>query len=96
MAGSVIQATGTVELKDGLNRDVLLGGCWCPFGGCTNPRINLKLPSGCDPALGLVIVRTPFQTKFQITGSAYQSIKLQMLCIVRIEPAYKVRILFVT
>ena len=30
VAGSVIQATGTVEFEDGLRMVVLLGGCWGP------------------------------------------------------------------
>ena len=30
VAGSVIQATGTVEFEDGLRTGVLLGGCWGP------------------------------------------------------------------
>ena len=32
VAGSAIQATGTVEFEDGLKTGVLLGGCWCPLG----------------------------------------------------------------
>jgi hypothetical protein len=35
VAGSVIQATGTVEFEDGLRTGVLPGGCWCPCGGRT-------------------------------------------------------------
>ena len=35
MAGSVIQATGTVEFEDGFRTGVHSGGCWCPCGGCT-------------------------------------------------------------
>ena len=30
VAGSVIQATGTVEFEDGLRTGVLPGGCWGP------------------------------------------------------------------
>ena len=37
VAGSVIQATGTVEFEDGLRTGVLPGGCWCPCGG-PNPN----------------------------------------------------------
>ena len=51
VAGSVIQATGTVEFEDGLRTGVLPGGCWYPCGGCTYPRINSAPPGGC----GLVI-----------------------------------------
>ena len=35
VAGSVIQASGTVEFEDGLRTGVLPGGCWCPCGGRT-------------------------------------------------------------
>ena len=35
VAGSIIQATGTVEFEDGLRTRVLLGGCWCPKSGRT-------------------------------------------------------------
>ena len=30
VAGSVIQATGTLEFEDGLRTGVLPGGCWRP------------------------------------------------------------------
>ena len=65
MAGSVIQATGTVEYEDGLRTGVLHGGCWCPWGGRTYPRINSKPLLGVQvgPGLGVVVIRTPFQTK---------------------------------
>ena len=33
MAGSVIQATGTVEFKDRLSTLVLQEDCWCPYSG---------------------------------------------------------------
>ena len=60
-AGSVIQATGTLEFEDGLRAGVLLGGCWCPCGGCTYPRINPKPPYGVQvgPGLAVVVVGTP-------------------------------------
>ena len=35
VAGSVIQATGTVEFEDGLKTGVLLGGCWYSCGCLT-------------------------------------------------------------
>ena len=54
VAGSVIQATGTVEFEDGLRTGVLHGGCWCPWGGRTYPRINSKPPWGCGLVLGWV------------------------------------------
>ena len=37
MAGSVIQALGTVEFEDGLRKGVLSGGCWGPSLGSTPP-----------------------------------------------------------
>ena len=54
VAGSVIQATGTVEFEDGLRKGVFLVGCWCPWGGRTYPRINIKPPWGCGLVLGWV------------------------------------------
>ena len=30
VAGSVIQATGTVEFEDDLRKGILTGGCWSP------------------------------------------------------------------
>ena len=67
LVDSVIQATGTVEFEDGLRTGVHLGGCWCPWGGCTDPRINFKplLEVWVGPGLGEVVRRVPFQTKFQ-------------------------------
>ena len=86
VAGSVIQASGTVEFEDGLRTGVLLGGCWCPWGGRTYPRINFKPLWGCGLVLGWVwLSEGPhFQTCLvpRIGG-----IKLQLLCGVRIEPA---------
>ena len=40
---------------------------WCPWGGRTYPRINPKTPQGVQvgPELGVVVIRSPFQTKFQ-------------------------------
>ena len=54
VAGSVIQATGTVEFEDGLRTGVLPGGCWCPCGGRTQPRIKSNPPWGCGLILGAV------------------------------------------
>ena len=39
VVGSVIQAVGMVEFKDGLRKGVLHGSFWCPFGDCIKPRI---------------------------------------------------------
>ena len=39
-AGSVIQAIGMVEFKDGLRTGVLLVGCWWHCGDCIKFRIN--------------------------------------------------------
>ena len=33
VAGSVIQATGTVEFEDGLRTGVLQEDSWCPYSG---------------------------------------------------------------
>ena len=54
VAGSVIQATGTVEFEDALRTGDLHGGCWCPWGGRTYPRINTKPPWGCRLVLEAV------------------------------------------
>ena len=54
VAGSVIQATGTVEFEDGLRTGVLPGGCWYPCGGRTYPRINSAPPGGCGLVMGAV------------------------------------------
>ena len=42
----VIEAIARLEFEDGLRTGVLLGGCWCPWGGRTYPRINTKPPGG--------------------------------------------------
>ena len=54
VAGSVIQASGTVEFEDGLRMGVLFGGCWCSCEDHTYPRINFKPPWGRGLVLGWV------------------------------------------
>ena len=100
VAGLVIQATGRTEFDDGLRTGVLLGDCWCPWGGRTYPRINFKPLWGC----GLVLVWVwlsegpHFRPNSNLLGSAHciGGIKLQLLCGVRIEPAKEVGSLFVS
>ena len=59
MAGSEIQATGTVEFEDGLRTGVLPGGCLYPCGSCTYPRINSKPPGvRVGPGGGVVVIGT--------------------------------------
>ena len=50
----VIEAIARLEFEDGLRTGVLLGGCWCPWGGRTYPRINTKPPWGRGLVLGWV------------------------------------------
>ena len=54
VAGSVIQATGTVEFEDGLRTGVLQEDCWCPCGVRTKPMVTAKHPFGVghDPGGG--------------------------------------------
>ena len=89
VVGLVIQATGRTEVEDGLRTGVLLGGCWCPRGGHTYPRINFKplwvygwslVECGCqkDPRSDQI----PTCVVPRIGG-----IKSQLLCGVRIELA---------
>ena len=54
VADPVIEAIARLEFEDGLRTGVLLGGCWCPWGGRTYPRINTKPPWGCGMVLGWV------------------------------------------
>ena len=54
VAGLVIQATGMVEFGNSLRTGVLLGGCWCPCGGRTYPRINFNPHWGCRLVLRAV------------------------------------------
>ena len=62
VADPVIEAIARLEFEDGLRTVVLPGGCWCPCGGCTYPRINFK-PLGVRVGLGLgvVVIRTSFR-----------------------------------
>ena len=53
-ADPVIEAIVRLEFEDGLRTGVLHGGCWCPWGGRTYPRINFKPPWGCGLVLGWV------------------------------------------
>ena len=54
MAGSVIQATGTVESEDGLRMGVHLGGCWCHYDDCTKSWMNTNPLLGCRLILGAI------------------------------------------
>ena len=73
VAGLVIQATGWTEFEDGLRTGVLLGGCWCPWGGRTYPRINFKPLWGCGLALGWVwLLEGPhFRPNSNLLGSTH-------------------------
>ena len=46
VADPVIEAIARLEFEHGLRTGVLYRGCWCPWGGCTYPRINPKPPWG--------------------------------------------------
>ena len=46
VADPVFQAVVRLEFEDGLRTGVLPGGCWCPWGDRTYPRINTKPPWG--------------------------------------------------
>ena len=64
MAGSVIQATGTVEFEDGLRLGVLeaagaLRAAAPSLGSIPNP-----LGVWVGPGLGVVVLKSLFQTKF--------------------------------
>ena len=63
MAGSVIQATGTVEFEDGLRMEVLPGGCWCPCMGGIKLQllcgVRIELAVGALPYLARIPVQVP-------------------------------------
>ena len=44
VAGSVIQATGTVEFEDGLRMGVLQEDCWCPNSGPATLEADMARP----------------------------------------------------
>ena len=44
VAGSVIQATGTVEFEDGLRTGVLQEDCWCPYSGRATLESDMARP----------------------------------------------------
>ena len=54
VADPEIEAIARLEFENGLRMGVLLGGCWCPWGSRTYPRINTKPPWGCGLVLGWV------------------------------------------
>ena len=93
-----VQATATVEFEDGLRTEVLLGGCWCPCGSCTYPRINFKPPWGASwSCVGCGCHNDPISDQIPtclVPGNS--GIKLQLLCVVRIELALEVGSLFVS
>merc|ERR1712026_214301 len=74
VAGLVIQATGRTEFEDGLRTGVLLEDCWCPWDGCTYPRINFKPLWGCGLVLGWVwLSEGPhFRPNSNLLGSAHR------------------------
>ena len=80
-----------MEFEDGFRTEVLPGGCWCPWGGRTYPRINPNPPPlgvRNGHGLGVNAVRSPFQTKLQFClVPRMGAIKLQLLCGVRIQLA---------
>ena len=84
VAGSVIQATGTVEFEDGLRTGFLPGGCWYSFG-----RINSTPSGGASWSWGQCgCHKEPCQTEFQLCWVLRMGgIKLQLLCGVRIQLA---------
>ena len=50
VAGSVIQATGTVEFEDGLRTGVLQEDCWCPYSGRATLESDMARPlRQCSP-----------------------------------------------
>ena len=89
VAGSVIQATGTVEFEDGLRTGVLPGGCWCPCGGRTQPRIKSKPPWGCGLVLGAVWLskRSPVRPNSNSAEFRASVVLNYSCCGVRIELA---------
>ena len=97
VAGLVIQATGRTEFEDDLRTGVLLGGCWCPWGGRTYPRINFNTLRGCRSWVGCgcqkdhILDQIPTCLVPQIGG-----IELQLLYGVRIELAQELGSLFVS
>ena len=44
VADPVIEAIARLKFDDCLKTGVVLGGYWCPWGGCTFPSINTKPP----------------------------------------------------
>ena len=72
VADPVIEAIARLEFEDGLRMGVLLGGCWCPWGGRTYPRTNTKPPlgAGVGPGLGVVVIRPPFTDQIPILLSS--------------------------
>ena len=44
VAGSVIQATGTVEYEDGLRTGVLQKDSWCPYSGRATLESDMARP----------------------------------------------------
>ena len=44
VAGSVIQATGTVEFEDGLRTGVLQEDSWCPYSGRATLESDMARP----------------------------------------------------
>ena len=49
VAGSVIQATGTVEFEDGLRTGVLQEDSWCPYSG--HATLESDMARSLRPAL---------------------------------------------
>ena len=66
VAGSAIQAIGTVELEDGLWMRVLPRGCWCPWVGRTYSRINPKPSWGC----GLILCWVSLGSHFRLNSNS--------------------------
>ena len=60
MAGSVIQATGTVEFEDRLRTGVLPGDCWYTCGAVTSsPGSILHHSVGVGHGDSVVVIRIP-------------------------------------
>ena len=87
LGGSVIKINGRVEFEDGLRMGVHLGGCWCPSGGRTYPRINFNSPGGAGWSwVGHGCHKDPISDQILTCLVPHISgIKLQLSCGVRIE-----------
>jgi len=71
IADPVIEAIARLQFEDGLRTVVLPGGCWCPWGGHTYPRINTNPPGAqVGSRLGVVVRRSPLTDQISILPSS--------------------------